>query len=70
MGCATCLGNRECSSSSCNNLRLSPKFLTHQTIHNKYAAKQYLRKYDMHEMQNDTRNYDVNDIQNKLRKKT
>ena len=68
-GCATCLGKHECSSSSCNHLRLSPKFLTHQTIHNKYAAKQYLRKYDMHEMQNDTRHYDVKDIQNTIRKR-
>ena len=31
---------------------------------------QHLEKYDMHEMQNDTRNDDVNDIQNKQRKKT
>ena len=36
-GCATCLGKQECSSSGCNHLRLSPKSLTQQTIHNKHT---------------------------------
>ena len=31
---------------------------------------QHLEKYEMHGMQNDTKNYDEKDIQNKLRKRT
>ena len=30
---------------------------------------QHLEKYDMHEMQNDTKNYGMKDIQNKFRER-